>query len=433
MEVVLQIEGLDHEAQGIARHEGKVVFVDGALPGETVRAEIKRRRSHFDQAELRAVLVPGPSRTEPRCPHFGHCGGCNMQHADPAAQIAYKQRILEDNLARIGKVRPDALWAPVQGPDWGYRQRARLSVRWLAKKGRMLVGFHEKRSSFVADMDTCAILPPAVSTLLVPLRNLILELTVRERLPQIEVAQSKGLLVLVLRLLELPTEEDKVKMRAFADRHGVQLWWQTRGPDTARPFYPLERPGLVYHLDEFDVEIPFGPTEFTQVNSAVNRVLVGKAVRLLDPRPEERVLDLFCGLGNFTLALARRGAQVLGIEGNPALVDRACQNAAHNGLEKKTRFQTTNLFEVDESTVTGWGRQDKWLIDPPRDGAINLVKAIGTEGPRRIVYVSCSPATLARDAGVLVHRHGYRLKGAGVFNMFPHTAHVESLTLFERE
>jgi 23S rRNA (uracil1939-C5)-methyltransferase len=222
-------------------------------------------------------------------------------------------------------------------------------------------------------------------------------------------------------------------MRAFADRHGVQLWWQTKGPDTARPFYPLDRPGLAYRLDEFDVEIPFGPTEFTQVNGAVNRVLVGKAVRLLDPQPEERVVDLFCGLGNFSLALARRGAQVLGIEGNPNLVQRACQNAAHNGLEKNTRFQAANLFEVDESTVAGWGVQDKWLIDPPRDGAINLVKAIGTGGPRRIVYVSCSPATLARDAGVLVHQQGYRLKGAGVFNMFPHTAHVESLALFDRE
>ena len=303
MEAVLQIEGLDHEAQGIARHEGKVVFVDGALPGETVRAEIKRRKSHFDQAELRSVLVPGPSRTEPRCPHFGHCGGCNMQHADPAAQIAYKQRILEDNLARIGKVRPDTLWGPLQGPDWGYRQRARLSVRWVAKKGRVLVGFHEKRSSFVADMDSCAILPPAVSTLLVPLRNLIMELTVRERLPQIEVAHSKDLLVLVLRLLESPTEEDEVRMRAFADRHGVQLWWQTKGPDTARPFYPLDRPGLAYRLDEFDVEIPFGPTEFTQVNGDVNRVLVGKAVRLLDPTrragggPVLRSWKFFPGVG----------------------------------------------------------------------------------------------------------------------------------------
>ncbi|MDA8416894.1 MAG: 23S rRNA (uracil(1939)-C(5))-methyltransferase RlmD [Betaproteobacteria bacterium] len=434
MEVELQIEGLDHEANGIGRHEGKVVFVAGALPGEAVRAQITRRKTHFDQAEMVAVRIPGPSRTSPRCPHFGRCGGCNMQHADPAAQIAFKQRILEDNLARIGKVRPDTLWSPLQGPSWGYRQRARLSVRWVAKKGRVLVGFHEKNSSFVADMDSCDILPPSVSSLLIPLRNLVFSLTLRERLPQIEVALGEDqVLVLVLRILESPSVEDEQLMRTFADHHGVQIWWQTKGPDTARLFYPDGAPRLVYRLPEFSVEMPFGPTEFTQVNGAVNRVLVGKAVRLLDPQPGERLVDLFCGLGNFTLALARRGAQVLGVEGSPALVARAQQNAAYNGLSQMTEFRSANLFETNEVMIESWGERDKWLIDPPRDGAVELVKAIGAQGPRRIVYVSCSPATLARDAAVLVHQKGYSLKGAGVFNMFPHTAHVESLALFERE
>lgn len=434
MEVELQIEGLDHEANGIGRHEGKVVFVAGALPGETVRARITRRKSHFDQAEMTAVLIPGPSRTTPRCPHFGRCGGCNMQHADPAAQIAFKQRILEDNLARIGKVRPDTLWSPLQGPAWGYRQRARLSVRWVEKKGRVLVGFHEKHSSFVADMDSCDILPDRVSILLIPLRNLISALTLKERLPQIEVAQGQDqVLVLVLRILDSPSVEDESLMRAFADRHGVQIWLQTKGPDTAHLFHPQPAPSLYYQLTEFAIEMPFGPTEFTQVNGTVNRVLVGKAVRLLNPQPGERVVDLFCGLGNFTLALARSGARVLGVEGSPALVARAQQNAEHNGLSQVTEFKSANLFEATEAMVASWGKQDKWLIDPPRDGAVELIKSISTEGPQRIVYVSCSPATLARDAALLVHQKGYRLKGAGVFNMFPHTAHVESLALFERE
>ncbi|NDU85973.1 MAG: 23S rRNA (uracil(1939)-C(5))-methyltransferase RlmD [Ferrovum sp.] len=433
MEVELQIEGLNHEAQGIARHEGKVIFVDGALPGETIVARILRRKSHFDQAELVRVIRPGPSRTQPRCPHFGVCGGCNMQHAEPAAQVAFKQRILEDNLARIGRVRPEALWSPLQGPDWGYRQRARLSVRWVEKKGRVLVGFHERRSSFVADMDSCAILPEEISSLLIPLRNLIMRLSVREHLPQIEVARGDEVLVLVFRLLEVPTPNDEALMREFVDRYGIHLWWQMKGPDSARPFHPPERSHLSYHLTEFGVEIPFGPTEFTQVNSAVNRVLVGRAVRLLNPQPGENIADLFCGLGNFTLALAARGAQVLGVEGSAALVERARQNAAHNQLEGRTRFMTANLFEVDETAVAAWGKQSKWLIDPPRDGAVNLVKAIGSAGPQRIVYVSCSPATLARDAAILVSQKGYRLTGAGVLNMFPHTAHVESLALFERE
>ncbi len=432
MEVELQIEGLDHEAHGIGRYEGKVVFVAGALPGETVQATIMRRKSHFDQAEMTAVVLPGPSRTLPRCPHFGRCGGCNMQHADPAAQIAFKQRILEDNLARIGKVRPEVLWSPLQGPAWGYRQRARLSVRWVAKKGRVLVGFHEKHSSFVADMDSCDILPPQVSRLLIPLRNLVASLSIKERLPQIEVAQGQDVLVLVMRILETPNAEDAALMRAFAEHHDVQIWWQTKGPDSARPFHPEQAARLTYRLDEFSVEMPFGPTEFTQVNGAVNRVLVGKAVRLMDPRPGERMADLFCGLGNFALPLARSGAQVLGIEGSQALVLRARENAAHNGLQAMTEFRVANLFECTEQTVASWGRLDKWLVDPPRDGAVELVKSIGGEGPQRIVYVSCSPATLARDAAILVHQKGYRLMGAGVLNMFPHTAHVESLAWFER-
>ena len=427
------MEALDHEAQGIARHEGKVVFVAGALPGEIVRARLVRQKAQFDQAVTEAVLKPGPSRVVPPCPHFGQCGGCNMQHADPAAQVAFKQRILEDNLARIGRVRPEALLPTLQGPPWGYRQRARLSVRWVAKKGAVLVGFHEKHSSFVADMDSCAILPPAVSALIVPLRALVMGLSLRERLPQVEVAVGEDVTVLVLRVLDPPTAEDLAALRDFADTWSVQLWLQPGGPGTAVPFHPPQAPRLCYRLPEFGVEMPFGPTEFTQVNGAVNRALVGRAVRLLDPRPHERVLDLFCGLGNFTLPLARSGAQVTGVEGSAALVARAQENAAHNGLSGNTRFLVANLFEVTPAQMAGWGPVDKLLIDPPRDGAVEVVKSLETLRPARIVYVSCSPATLARDAQILVHQQGYVLRAAGVANMFPHTAHVESLALFERE
>ncbi len=432
-EALFEIASLDHEAQGIARHEGKVVFVEGALPGETVRARITRRKTQFDQATTLAVLHPGPSRVVPRCPHFGVCGGCNMQHGDPAAQVAFKQRILEDNLARIGRVRPEALLPTIQGPAWGYRQRARLSVRLVVKKGGVLVGFHEKASSFVADMQRCEILPPHVSALIVPLREMVMALSIRDRLPQVEVAVGEQVTVLVFRILVSPTPEDEALIRAFADRWQVQVWFQAKGPDSARPFHPLEAPALNYSLPEFGVVMPFGPTEFTQVNAAVNRVLVGRAVRMLDPQPGERVADLFCGLGNFTLALARCGAQVVGVEGSPALVERARQNAACNGLSANTTFVAANLFTATEDSLAALGPLDKMLIDPPRDGAVEVVKSLGRLLPRRIVYVSCSPATLARDAQILVHQQGYRLRAAGVANMFPHTAHVESIALFERD
>ncbi len=432
-ERLLHIESLDHEAQGIARHEGKVVFVEGALPGETVRARTTRRKAQFDQATTVAVLHPGPSRVVPRCPHFGVCGGCNMQHADPAAQVAFKQRILEDNLARIGRVKPEVLLPTIQGPAWGYRQRARVSVRHVVKKGGVLVGFHEKSSSFVADMQRCEILPPHVSALLVPLRHLVMALSIRERMPQVEVAVGEAVTVLVFRVLETPTPEDEAHIRAFAEQWQVQVWLQAKGPDSAIPFHPLEAPALNYTLPEFGIVMPFGPTEFTQVNAAVNRVLVGRAVRMLDPRPGERVVDLFCGLGNFTLALARSGAEVIGVEGSPALVERARQNAAANGLSGNTSFLAANLFTATEESLAVLGPVDKMLIDPPRDGAVEVVKSLGRLLPRRIVYVSCSPATLARDAQILVHQQGYRLRAAGVANMFPHTAHVESIALFERD
>jgi 23S rRNA (uracil1939-C5)-methyltransferase len=441
------IESIDQEGRGIAHADGKVIFIEGALIGERVTYSSYRKKPSFEMAQVTDILQPSFMRVQPKCIHFGMCGGCSMQHLEVRAQVAVKQRILEDNLARIGKVKPETILRPIHGLPWGYRQRARLSVRHVLKKGKVLVGFHEKRSSFVADLSRCEILPPKISALIPLLAQMIEELSIRERLPQIEVACGENVDVLVLRIMEPLTSDDEAILRTFADAHDIQFWLQTKGPDTVVPFHPPIAPPLTYTLPEYGIEMPFAPIEFTQVNHVLNRAMVHHALSLLDPQPGERIADFFCGLGNFTLPIARSGAQVLGIEGSAALVKRAAQNAAHNGLdqnspcplagegtgERVVEFRTMNLFEIDAAVLASLGKFDKWLIDPPRDGAMELVKAITPEtAPGRIVYVSCNPATLARDAEILVQVHGYALKAAGVMNMFPQTSHVESIALFDK-
>lgn len=426
------IESLDHEARGIARQDGKAIFVESALPGEQVEYASFRKKPNYELAQLVRVERASPHRVEPRCPHFGICGGCALQHLAPAAQVAVKQRLLEDNLWHIGRVRPELILPPVSGLPWAYRHRARLGVRNVPGKGGVLIGFHERRSSYIADIRQCAILPPHVSDLLMPLRELVASLSLVDRLPQIELAVGEQSTVLVLRILQPLTAKDQQLLRAFADRHQVVFYLQPKGPDTAQLFYPPNAPRLFYALPEFGLEMDFRPTDFTQVNHAVNRVLVRKTLQLLDPQPGERIADMFCGLGNFTLPIARSGAQVLGVEGSPALVRRGQETAEKMGLGERVGFSVANLFAVDEAAVAALGAFDKMLIDPPREGAIELIKALGTNGPRRIVYVSCNPATLARDAGVLVNVLGYRFCSAGVVNMFPQTAHVESIAVFER-
>ena len=426
------IVSLDHEARGIARQEGKTIFVDGALPGETVEYASFRRKPNYELAHLVSVLKPSAARVQPRCPHFGICGGCAMQHVEPSAQVAAKQRVLEDSLWHIGRVRPESILPPIHGEAWGYRHRARLSVRKVERKGGMLIGFHEKRSSYIADMETCAILPPHVSALLMPLRELIGSLSIAERLPQLELAVGEHCTVFVLRILEPLTAADEQRLRDFADRYRIIFYLQPKGPDSAYRFHPVDGPRLFYTLPEFGLELDFKPTDFTQVNHAVNRILVRRALGLLDPQPGERIADMFCGLGNFTLPIARSGARVVGVEGSPALVKRGRESAVANGLGQRVEFGVANLFECTEASLAKLGRFDKMLIDPPREGAIELVKALGADAPRRIVYVSCNPATLARDAAVLVSVKGYRFISAGVMNMFPHTAHVESIAVFER-
>lgn len=426
------IESLDHEARGITRQEGKAIFVDGALPGETVEYASFRRKPNYELAHLVSVLKPSSARVTPRCPHFAICGGCAMQHMDPSAQLAAKQRVLEDGLWHIGRVRPESILPPIQGEAWGYRHRARLAVRKVERKGGVLIGFHEKRSSYIADMETCAILPPNVSALLMPLRELVGALSIAGRMPQIELAVGEHCTALVLRILEPLTAADEKLLRAFADHHRVVFYLQPKGPDSVHRLYPPDAPRLSYTLPEFSLELDFRPTDFTQVNHAVNRILVRRALGLLDPQPGERIADMFCGLGNFTLPIARSGASVVGVEGSPGLVKRGRESAQANGLGERVEFGVANLFECTDASLARLGRFDKMLIDPPREGAVELVKALGSDAPRRIVYVSCNPATLARDAAVLVALKGYRFVSAGVVNMFPHTAHVESIALFER-
>jgi 23S rRNA (uracil1939-C5)-methyltransferase len=424
----LNVESLDAEGRGVARNaEGKVVFIEGALPGERVEVFVFARKKSFDSGRATRILQPSSSRVEPRCPYFGVCGGCVLQHADPALQVAEKQRGLMENLARIGNVKPETQLAPVAAGPWGYRHRARLSVRRVERRGGVLVGFRERRSTHVAEMRECHVLPSGVSDLIVPLRKLIENLSIRERLPQVEVAVGDNATALVFRHLEPLTDEDKGLLKDFAGRHGIHAWLQPKGPDSAQPFHPAASE-LWYELPEFGVRLFFRPTDFTQVNHAVNRLLVSQALRLLDPQPGERIADLFCGLGNFSLPLARRGAEVIGFEGSAPLIERARQNAKANGLV--AQFEVMDLFR---ESLSSFGKFEKLLIDPPREGAIHVVRSLPDDWPQRIVYVSCDPATLARDAGVLANVKGFRLVAAGVVDMFPHTAHVESVALFERK
>lgn len=439
----LKVESLDLEAQGVAHNsEGKVVFIEGALPGEEVQVSVFRKKNNWEQATLQKLRRESSQRVQPQCKHFGHCGGCKMQHLHIDAQVASKQRAVEDALWHLGKVKPEQVLRPIAGPAWGYRYRARLSVRYVVKKGAVLVGFHERKSSYVADMDSCEVLPPHLSHMLMPLRQLIAQMQQRDRLPQIEVAVGSDVTALVLRHLEPLSEHDLNLLRTFAKDHPVQWWLQSKGPDTVQRLDDIGPP-LAYTLPEFGVTMPFKPTDFTQVNHEINRVLVGRALRLLRAQKNERVIDWFCGLGNFTLPLATQANNVLGLEGSATLVARAQDNAQFNGLSDRTQFAVQNLFEVTPADLLAHGSAQKWLVDPPREGAFALAKALadvhadpmlapGYVPPQRIVYVSCNPATLARDAGLLVHQAGYRCTAAGAVNMFPHTAHVESMAVFER-
>ncbi len=437
-QTIALVESLDHEGRGVAHVDGKTIFIDGALPYEKVIYSAYRKKPTYENADTTSVLKESFMRTTPRCPHFGTCGGCSMQHVEFTAQVAIKQRVLEDNLKFIGKVKAERILTPIAGPTWHYRHRARLSARMVPKKGGVLVGFHEKHSSYIAEMRECHILPKNISDMIMPLREMIARLSINSRMPQVEVAVGDKVDILVFRNMDAINAADEKLLQQFADTHRqpdrpVQIWLQPGGPDTCYPIYPLDAPRLTYSLPQYSVEMPYYPTEFTQVNPQINAVMVSRALGFLDPQPGERIADMFCGIGNFTLPIARSGATVHGMEGSQALVKRAVENATHNGLQDKVSYEMANLFEVTPESFAALGKFDKMLVDPPRDGAIQLLKAMTDDtAPQRIVYVSCNPATLARDAGVLVHTKGYTLKAAGIINMFPHTAHVESVAWFEK-
>ena len=459
----VRVEALDLDAQGIARlapneeeliqgQSGKVIFIQGALPTELVTYTVTSDKARFSKAKVRQIFKPAVFRAEPKCAAFGICGGCTMQHLDIRAQVAMKQRVLEDDLRHIAKTKPQEILRPMGGPTWEYRHRARLSaVNRSIKKGTVLIGFHEGKSSYVADMLACEILPKHVSDLLPELRKLVMGLSIVDRMPQIEIAvgepeepfsedpkKAKPVTALVFRTLNPLTTDDEQLLRQFADHHQVWIWLQPKGIETVAPFYP-ETGKLCYRLPEFEIEMPFKPADFTQVNHMMNRALVSRAIRLLEVKKTDRVLDLFCGLGNFTLPLARKANEVLGIEGLETLTTRAKENAVHNNLANTVSFMKSDLFEVTPETIASWGRAERWLMDPPREGAMEICKALAELHnqksdllPQRIVYVSCNPKTLARDVEILCHHAGYTLISAGIVNMFPHTSHVESMAVFDR-
>ncbi|HNW79341.1 MAG TPA: 23S rRNA (uracil(1939)-C(5))-methyltransferase RlmD [Candidatus Competibacteraceae bacterium] len=426
----VEVADLSHEGQGVARRDGKAVFIEGALPGEEVECVYTARRGRHDEARTVTVLRSAPERVEPRCAHFAVCGGCALQHLEPGAQLAFKQRWLLDSLTHIGKVQPAQVLEPLTGPVWQYRRRARIGVKWVAKKGRVLVGFRERHSAFLADLRRCEVLDARIGGLLEDLAGMIETLSIREQLPQIEIAGGDTLLALNFRVLAPPVAADVATLRAFGERHGLALYLQPGGPSSVRALWP-EQPHLHYALPDFDLDLEFQPWHFVQINAAINRQLIERAIALLEIGPDDRVLDLFCGLGNFTLALARRAREVVGVEGEQSLVDWAQRNAVRNGISN-ARFYAADL--AAELADAPWlqGGYDQILLDPPRSGALAMMPRIAALGARRLVYVSCHPATLARDVGELVQRFGYRLESAGVVDMFPHTAHVESIAVLVR-
>jgi 23S rRNA (uracil1939-C5)-methyltransferase len=422
------VAALNHDAEGVVR-SGKTVFLPGALPGERVRFRRRRPQKQFDYGELLGIVTPSQDRVTPRCAHFGTCGGCALQHLAPAAQLLVKEQELRETLQRVAQIEPERWLPPFTGPVWNYRRRARLGVKDVGKKGRVLVGFRERAKPYIADLARCEILAEPVGTLLEPLARLIEKLTVRAQLPQIEVAVADNATALVLRILQPLTASDRELLGEFAKAHAVEFLLQSGGPQTVTPLAGAGAP-LYYRLDEFDVTLEFQPLDFVQVNAGLNALMIRQALDLLAAGPGDRVLDLFCGLGNFSLPLARRGAEVVGIEGDEGLVARARANAGRNALPNSS-FYSADLSQPDPDARWWQGGFSQVLLDPPRAGAREVLPAIARLAPRRIVYVSCHPGTLARDLGELTQQHGYVVRAAGVLDMFPHTTHVESMAVLE--
>lgn len=441
------IDDLSHEGRGIAHHEGKAVFIDDALPGERVEWTRRVRGKTFDEGKLERILRPSPDRVTPHCAHFGVCGGCALQHLSSERQIEFKQRQLVEALSRIGHVAAKEILPPLQADVWNYRRRARLAARWVQKKNRALVGFRERATPYITELQRCAVLSKPVDDLILPLSELVTGLSIRDKVPQIEVSVAEHAVALVIRVLQPLNPADHALLAKFAADHGVQIYLQPGGYETIAPLLP-NPVALTYRLPQFDVELEFQPTDFVQINAPINEQMVARAIELLQVGGEDRVLDLFCGLGNFSLPLARRARHVVGVEGEAGLVARAGENARRNGFINTEFFtanlanedlldEAANLPKGDRAIPVGapWTRRhyDKVLLDPPRAGAREVLPVIAKSGASRVVYVSCHPGSLARDAGILVNEYGFELTSAGVMDMFPHTAHVESIATFARQ
>lgn len=428
--IELRVDDLSHDGRGVASFEEKRVFVRGALPGERVLARITGSKRRYDEGEVLQIIESSPHRIEPRCPHFGVCGGCSLQHLDAAHQIESKHNTLVQNLTRIGKITPESWWEPMTGPAWGYRRKARLSVRYVQAKERVLVGFRETYGRFVADMQECHVLDARVAAHLASLASLIHGMEARQTIPQIEVACGDDRCALVFRHLEKLSAGDLERLREFARGSGLAIMLQPSGPDSIEALEP-EEVELSFGLPDYGLNLVFGPSDFIQVNAEMNRLMIARALELLDPGSGDRVLDLFCGLGNFTLPIATRAGTVVGVEGDAELVRKATLNAERNGIGNAA-FHAADLAADPGSAPWLSAGYDRVLIDPPRSGAQFILPHVVASGARRVVYVSCHPASLARDAGMLVRDYGFRMLGAGVMDMFPHTGHVESIALFER-
>jgi len=425
------IVDLTHEAAGVAKIDGKTVFVADALPGERVLLRRTHRQRKVDYAVTEQVLRASPDRVVPQCPHFGLCGGCALQHMAPAAQLAFKQSQLLENLARLGGVQAASVLEPLAGPVWNYRRRARLGIKLVPRKGKVLVGFRERESPYVADLHECHVLAEPVGALMAPLGRLVEGLTIAARVPQAEVAVSDDTVALVLRVLDPPAPADLDRLAAFEREHGVRFYLQPGGPQTVAPLAGSAGLALQYRLAEADVTIEFEPTDFIQVNGTLNQAMVSRAIAMLDPAAGDTVLDLFCGLGNFSLPLARKVQHVVAVEGDAGLVQRARGNAQRNGIGN-VEFHVADLFADVQGLPWTTRRYERVLLDPPRAGAQQVLPLVARSGAGRVVYISCHSGSLARDAGLLVREHGFRLAAAGVMDMFPHTTHVEAMAVFER-
>jgi len=428
---IVTIVDLSHEGRGVARVEGKAIFVDDALPGEIVEIVRFRRQRSYDEARLQKVIQASPDRVQPHCKHYGVCGGCALQHLSAESQLALKQKQMLEELSRIGHVEPEHVLPPLSAGSWNYRRRARLGVRWVFKKEKTLVGFRERNTSFIAELKRCEVLRAPLDRLIEPLGQLISGLTIRARLAQVEAAVADNATALVFRVLDEPTAEDRAAMLSFESTYGVDVYLQPGGYETIAPLRPTAQP-LYYRLPKFDVELQFAPSDFVQVNGPLNEAMTALAVDLLQVDSTHTVLDLFCGLGNFSLPLARHANKVLGLEGDAGLVARARANAARNGITN-AEFMATNLMAEDQDAPWTQARYDRVLIDPPRAGAREVLPVVAKCGAKRVVYVSCHPGSLARDAGILVNDYGFKLREAGIMDMFPQTAHVESIAVFERQ